>query len=353
MTRLILCVFLLIPLSGCIEKKIIDDINIITGVGFDQSGGQMIGTFLTQNFKPDKSIINQTFTSKATLRRDLLIKANKQSPQPLVTGGLAITVIGEELGKRGIKDILDVYQRDVSIGARNFFATAEGKAETILKGEYGTIGSGNHLYNLLDNNIKSKDLPKMNLQLLLRDYYQKGKDIYLPRLKKTSATQVEISGLSLFKEDKVVTDIPIEKLFFFKLLVDKYSKGNFSIPKETDAKASIRSIQSKHIFKIAENNPSHLTIQIKIKGAVQEYTGKKLVTKDIKKIQKELEKEVEKECLQLVKQFQQQNIDPIGLGHFYKSRNRGFDYKKWEADYQNLQVKIICHVVIEGTSIIS
>ncbi|WP_342431484.1 Ger(x)C family spore germination protein [Neobacillus sp. FSL H8-0543] len=355
MKRLFLVLALLLQLSGCVEKKVIDDINIVIGIGFDHSRDkQILGTFLTQTYNADKSIGNQTFSSKAILRRDLLIKANRQSSQPLVTGGLGVTVVGEELGKRGMKDILDVYQRDVAIGARNFFAISEGKAQNILQGKYGTEGSGNYLYTLLDTHIKTKDLPKTNLHLLLRDYYQTGKDIYLPRLKQISNDQVEISGISLFNEDKVVGIIPSEKMFFFRLLVDKYSNGNFSVPKEKDGKASIKSIHSKHKFKISKKNPSEVTIHIRIKGTIQEYTGKEMQEKkEIEKIRKELEKEVEKECLQLVKHFQEQEIDPIGLGQFYKSRNRGFDFKKWEDDYKNLNVKIVCNVIIEGTSIIS
>ncbi|MFJ5621225.1 Ger(x)C family spore germination protein [Peribacillus loiseleuriae] len=352
MKRLFLYVFLLILMSGCVEKKIIDDISIILTVGFDQSDDkQMIGTFLTDNFMADKSITNQVFTSKASLSRDLVIKANRQASQPLVTGGLGITVIGEELGKHGIEDILDVYQRDVSIGARNFFVVSEGSAQKILQGQYGTEGSGTYLYNLLNNHIKIKDLPETNLHLLLHDYYQKGKDIYLPRLKQISNNQVEISGVSLFKKDKVVDVIPSENMFFFRLLVDKHSEGNFSVPKKRNEKASIRGFRSKHEFKISKKNPSEVTVQINIEGAIQEYTSKKLGQKVVKEIQKDLEKKVESECLKLVKNFQEKDIDPMGLGAFYKSRNRGFDFKKWEGDYKNLNVKIVCHALIEETGI--
>lgn len=115
-------------------KKVIDDINIVIGIGFDHSRDkQILGTFLTQTYNADKSIGNQTFSSKAILRRDLLIKANRQSSQPLVTGGLGVTVVGEELGKRGMKDILDVYQRDVAIGARNFLQFRKEKLKIFYK----------------------------------------------------------------------------------------------------------------------------------------------------------------------------------------------------------------------------
>lgn len=352
MKRLYLCICSLFLMSGCAETKTIDDISIVLAAGFDQSDDkQMIGTFLIDNFMADKSITNQTFTSKAALRRDLLIKANRKAAQPLVSGGLGVTVIGEELGKRGIGDVLDVYQRDVAIGARNFFVVAEGSAQKILKGQYGTEGSGIYLYNLLNSHIKNKELPETNLHLLLHDYYQKGKDFYLPILKQVSTDQVEISGVSLFKKDKAVDVIPSEKLFFFVLLVDKHSKGNFSVPWKRNEKASIKGLRSKREFQISKKNPSEVTIKLTINGSIQEFTNKKLGRKEVKEIQKDLEKKVERECLKLVKNFQQKDIDPMGLGAFYKSRNRGFDFQKWEGNYKNLNVKIVCNVRIEETGL--
>ncbi|MBA9027309.1 Ger(x)C family spore germination protein [Peribacillus huizhouensis] len=353
MKSLMMYLCILCLLSGCVETNTIDDINIILAVGLDQSDRkQMMGTFLTDNFMPDKSITNKTYTSKAPLRRDLLIKANHQAAQPLVTGGVSVTVIGEKLGKQGIDDILDIYQGDVTIGARNFFAISEGTAKKILQGQYGPEGNGTYLYNLLDSKIKSKELPETNLHFLLRDYYQKGKDIYLPRLKQISTNQIEISGVSLFKKDKEVDVIPSGKLFYFRLLVDKHNKGFFFVPKNKKEAASIKGLSSKHEFILSKKKPSEVTVQITIKGAIQEYTGKNLGVKQVKEIQKNLEKKVEKECLQLVKSFQKNDTDPMGLGAFYKSRNRGFDYEKWAENYKNLNIKVVCRVTIEEPLII-
>ncbi len=51
----------------------------------------------------------------------------------------------------------------------------------------------------------------------------------MPRIKKTSPKKLIISGVSLFKDDKVVDTIPNSKLFFFKLLADKYSQGFYKV----------------------------------------------------------------------------------------------------------------------------
>jgi spore germination protein len=128
-------------------------------------------------------------------------------------------------------------------------------------------------------------------------------------------------------------------MFFFKLLVDKYSEGTYKI-NENGEEAAVHSIKSRRRFDLTKRNPTEITIHIKIKGAIREYSGNKITPKEIKALEKNLEKKVNKECLLLIEQFKEMGIDPIGLGHYAKTKTRGFDFKKWDQEYKNLVVKI-------------
>ncbi|MDM5228572.1 Ger(x)C family spore germination protein [Cytobacillus sp. NJ13] len=347
---ILLCLVLL--LSGCVEKEIIDDINIEVGVGYDLAEDpkdRYRGTVLFQEFQPDKSVINRTFSGSGKLRQDLLLEVTKQSSEPVVTGGLKVAVFGPEISRAGIYDLIDSFQRDASIGARVFVATSEGNAEDLMKGEYGTRGNSTYIYNLIHHNIEHRDIPKTNLHILANDYYQKGKDPSLPRIKKVSNNEVEIVGISLFKDDKEVDILPVKDMFFFKLLVDKYSEGNFDVELKKGKIAAVKSISSRHDIKISDN---HASINIKIEGIIREYTGDELASEVVGAVQKNLEKKIEKECLRLLKQFQELGIDPIGLGQMKKSMQRDFDYKKWEDEYKRLGFDVKCNVKIEETGVI-
>ncbi|MBY0159081.1 Ger(x)C family spore germination protein [Cytobacillus sp. FSL W8-0315] len=347
---ILLCLVLL--LSGCVDKEILDDINIEVGVGYDLADDlkdKYRGTVLFQEFQPDKSVINRTFSGSGKLRQDLLLEVTKQSSEPVVTGGLKLAVFGPELSKKGIYDLVDSFQRDASIGARVFVATSEGKAEDMLNGEYGTRGNSTYIYNLIQHNIEHRDIPKTNLHILANDYYQEGKDPFLPRLKKLDDDKVEIAGISLFSKDREVEVLPVKDMFFFKLLVDKYSEGNFDVKLKKDELAAVKSLRSKHKIKITDH---HASITINIEGIIREYTGDKLASEVVGAVQKKLEKKVEKECLRLLKQFQELGIDPIGLGQMKKSKHRNFDFKKWEDDYKTLSFDVKCNVTIEETGVI-
>jgi spore germination protein len=351
MKKLILiCLSLL--LSGCVEKEIIDDINIEVGVGYDLAEDEkdkFRGTVLFQEFQPDQSVINRTFSGNGKLRQDIRLDVSKQTSEPVVTGGLKLAVFGPEVSRRGIIDLIDSFQRDASMGARVFVATTEGKTEDLLSGEYGTRGNATYISNLIQHNIEHRDIPITNLHIFSRDYYQDGKDPFLPRLKQSGNDKVKIVGISLFHKDKEVAILPVKDLFYFKLLVDKYSEGNFDVKLKKEAYAAVKSISSKNIVRVTNN---HATISINLEGIIREYTGDTLTRQIVGEVEKSLEKKIEKECLRLLQQFQDLGIDPVGLGHKKKSQNRNFDFKKWDNEYKLLGFDVKCNVEIEETGVI-
>ncbi|KAB2334779.1 Ger(x)C family spore germination protein [Cytobacillus depressus] len=344
---------LILLLSGCVQRSVIDNINIETAAAFDQlAEGRFIGTILAQEYLPDKSIANNTFSSKAELRRDLMLNLQKESSKPIKSGGILVTIFGDKLVKKGIIDFVDTYQRDPSIGARNYLATSHGSALQILKGDYGPEGNSAYISDLIDQNIERGDVPDTNLHIFLRDYYMKGKDPYLPELRQLAKNKVEISGLSLFNEDKEVYVLPKRKMFYFKLLVDNHTEGSYRVHIGKGKDADVKSITSKHKYKLSKKNPLHVIIDIKTVGVIKEYTGARLTPKVVKKIEKKLEKEIEEECLKLVEKFKKENTDPIGFGFFQRKYNRGYDFNKWKDDYQKLTVTVNCKVRIAETGVI-
>lgn len=348
----LLFAMLALLLTGCVEKEIIDDVNIEVGVAYDLKANDRIeGTIMVPLFKPDKNIGNFTFSASAASSRDLIQEIQRKSSQPLVTGSLEIAIFGKTLAKKGIFDLTDGLQRDPSIGARIFLAVSDDEAKGILEGNYGTRGNAIHLSDLLQQNIEMRNLPNTNLHIYLYDFYQKGTDGFLPIIKRTEPEIVEIVGVALFKEDKMVDEIPADKLFYFKLLTDKFSEGSFN--SEIDGKqVAIRDLDSKHKFKLSSRDPYSLTIDIKIEGVIREYTGPILTPAIIKKIEKELETSVSEECTAMIASFQDLGIDPLGISHIIKSKTRNFDYKKWEDDYKTMTVKVKTDAVITEVGII-
>ena len=341
-----------VVLVGCVQKKILDDVNLETGSAYDYVDGMIRGTALIPVYLPDKSVENKTFTASSNLSRDFLRDVQRQSSDPLVTGSLKVVLFGEQLArKKGILDLIDSLQRDPSIGAGLYIAVTEGDSKDIIEGKYGKRGNAVYLSNLIRHNMKTKDVPKTNLQRFLFDFNQLGKTPYLPQLRKINDDQIEISGISFFRYGHVVDTIPAEKMFYFKLLVDKYSQGSLKVKMGKDMGA-VESIRSKYKMKLTARDPYTIDVQLKVKAVLNEFSGKRVAPKDIKKIEKKLQEEIEIQCLKLTKEFQDKNIDPVGFGHFIKSQTRKFNFKKWQTDYQNLKVNVHADVTILESGVI-
>jgi spore germination protein len=327
-------------LSGCVEKEILDDVAIESAIGFDyHDDDQISGTALVPNYLPDKSVKNVIFTSISTMNRELFVEMQRQSSAPLVIGSLEVVLFGDKLAKSGLIDLIDALQRDASIAERLYLVVVDGNTSELLKQDYGISGNATYISNLLKHNIKTRDLPTTNLHMFIFDFFQEGKDSFLPRVKMIRKNKMEINGVSLFKKDKVVDVIPTDKMFFFKLLVDRFSEGTYKITEDGE-EAAVRSIKSSRRFDLTHKNPNEITIHIKIQGAIREYSGNEITSKEIKAIEKNLEKKVNEECLKLINHFKKTGIDPIGLGHYAKTKTRSFDIKKWDREYENLVVKV-------------
>ena len=91
-----------------------------------------------------------------------------------------------------------------------------------------------------------------------------------------------INGIALFKKDKVIERIPAKDMFFFKIMVDKLAEGSHVVKlgakkhdAEKNVEASVTSLISRNKIIVKHNaDPVEVTIKIKIRGIVREYTGR-------------------------------------------------------------------------------
>ena len=354
--NMIIWITILIFLTGCLEKKILDEINIQTLQAFDvgEKEDQLLVTAVVPIYQADKTITNEAFSAHAHLNRDAIRELQKKSSDPIVTGSLEFVLFSEEIAKQGIKDMFDALQRDASIGTGLYMAVNQGRAQELVNLDFGNRGTGAYFYNLIQHNVKERDLPVTNLHVFLNDYYQDGKDPTLPLLMH-EGNKIVIKGIAIFDEDKMVSMIPSEKLFFFKILVDEYVNGIYSTMLPEGDYISIYSVNSNRKYHITwEEDTPTINIHLRVDGIIKEYGGEdKADDERATEIQEAISKQLVSESTLLIKQFQEMKVDPLGLGYQVKSRKRGFDIKKWEeAMYSNVEVKVTADVRIIGTGIV-
>ncbi|THE14186.1 Ger(x)C family spore germination protein [Bacillus timonensis] len=338
---------------GKVPEEIIDEVNIVAAVGFDRAEGQKIsGTAVIPVFHSDKSIDNASFTDESVLAKEIINVLQKQSADPLVTGGLRVAIYEDELAKNGILRYVDALQRDASVGAKVYLGIIEGKTREVLEKDLGNRGTGEYLSVILEHNITKQDVPKSDLHTFLYSHYMEGLDPYLPTLK-LIGDKMEITGLALFDNGTMVSKIEEENLFFFKAMVENYGEGSYTLRlKDTDEYASVKRIKTKRKIKVEEVHGSpKVNITIKFEGILSEFSGKKATPEITKQIITQLESIIKEKSEEMLKHFQEKNIDPVGIGYMARHSVRGLNFEKWQLDYPNIEIAVHAKVKLIETGI--
>jgi spore germination protein len=354
MKRLILiCTSFLLMMTGCAQKRIIDDLAMINAIGYDLAEDEdeklkVTATFpiITKDGKYDRETLVVTGKSSKAAREKLKTETNLQ----MESGQVRVSLFGNELAKQGLLPYLDTFVRDPNIGSRVMLALGKNEASEILTLQIENEGqNATYLEQFITKlHIESKAI-NYNIYQFLRDLYDDGMDPILPVFK-VENDKLKYDGVGLFKKDKLIDLLdPIDSRFLF-LFRDEIKHGDldFEIELEEGPKEQImlNYVQTKHhihVNSVAKDKLS-ATIDIEIIGDVLEYTGKADLSdpKIQMKAEKLLSKQLDKKAKEMVAQLQELQVDPIGIGR--RIRNK-MTYKQWKAlnwheAYQNMNVNV-------------
>jgi spore germination protein len=348
-------VFLLI---GCqvIPPININEVNMIQGMGFDMvSDRKLEGTILYPEYKPDETSQVKVLKTEGETVRKIIDLAKNEVEYPLVNGQIRVVLFGRKLAEDGVYPLIDTFSRSPSIGNLLQLAVVEGKASDLLS--LNNAGKGNlslYLQEMIEQNIDEGELPSTDLTVFEYKFYDDGSDPYLPLLKKEK-DHFAISGLALFHDDHLQTTLPKKDLFIVKLLEEKFKMGAHQFQVGNDEYVVVSNIKTSPKYKVeVKNEVPEFLIKIKMNARIQEYTGKKHKTlvPQINKFEKEIEDNIEKDAQRIIRIFQDNEVDPLGLGAKYEAHYREFKLKEWKALYPDVKVTVHVDLNIAHTGII-
>jgi spore germination protein len=352
MKKVIYFLLLITFLAGCVEQKIIDDINIMSAVGYDaREENNVKGTIVIPVYKADQSISNESFASEAEVSKEINRQSQMKSADPLENGGIEVVLFGKELAERGLYEITDTFERDAGIGSRLYLAVVDGTADKILEKNLGNLGTGSYLNTLLEHNMRHRELPQSNLHLFMNSYYSKVKDPFLPYVKLTG-NKVKIIGIVLFEEDKAIDYLNDKDMFFFKIMMQNFRNGAYTFKVGEDYVTTYNiTMKRKYDIKDSLTQPK-VDLAIKLEAHIREFSGRKLDPKIIDQAGKALEEQINKNTKELLERFRDQKIDPVGIGLIARSKTRKFDVEKWKEAYHNTTFHVTSKVTITETGVI-
>ncbi|MFK3961259.1 Ger(x)C family spore germination protein [Guptibacillus hwajinpoensis] len=346
-------------LTGCVESSILDDIQMVTIIGYDfpddESEESLIkGIAVAPQYQANGRVDNSIFIQTAELSKEIRSQYNSESSKSFVSGKLEVALFSRELAEsEGIIELVDTLQRDPSIGSRVFLGISNSNLETLLSTNYGNVDTGTFIHDTLSHNSKRGMLPETSMHNFLYHYYSEGNDPILP-LVEQDGDKVKIIGIALFNGDKMVGTIDSRSLFTFKILYEKFSSNDsFTVKLNDEEHAAIYNIASKRNLNFKKDGSNKVQVHGKVLGVIKEYSGKQLTPLKLKDIEETMEKEIENRGNEMVQEFQRLKIDPLGLGNAIRSVTRGnFSHEDWMDRYPDMDIEFHMDVKVTESGVI-
>ncbi|MGG3800573.1 Ger(x)C family spore germination protein [Metabacillus fastidiosus] len=377
MKRMILVIItvisILIFLSGCWNRRELNELAIVVGIGIDKVDDHFLVT--TQVINP-----GQVATQKSSIAKEPVIvyqetgdtvfeairKITTTSPRKMYASHLRMIVLGEELAKDGIGEMLDILLRDQEFRMDFYIMVAQGmKAKDILKVStpLEKIPS-NKMFNALETSQKEWSATKaVTLHELVKTIVREGEALVLTgitvkgdkdlahsidNLERTVPNgDLQITNLAVFKKDKLIGWLDEMEGKTYNVLTnnEKSTTINLSCPKggkvvyevknsSTDTKAEIR------------NGKPEIDLDISVEGDIAEVECDMDLTKEgtIEEIEKIYEKEAESYFRNAISQIQEHHeTDIFGFGEEIHRKNPKIWRKikgDWNEQFKYLPVNI-------------
>ncbi|PAD93508.1 Ger(x)C family spore germination protein [Shouchella clausii] len=348
-----LALLLFLPLFSVVTTRVIDELQLISVIGFDKGEeGAIKGTVSLTSYSVEEETKNTALSAESNSTRALRLKFNSMSSRPLHGGKISSILLEDQLAEGGIFDVLDTYYRDPTVATKAYLSVTNGTTQGLLNVQFPLQSEiGAYLKDMLDHNITQGNLPQSNMHLFMRAYFEQGHDPFLPYLS-YSDRNLQVDGIALFKQDRLIDTLSLEESFLLKLLTDGYDKGGVIEIQldEGEHVAVLRELRSDTDVHV-DLKTRTLFIDVGLRTRLSEYSGGLLQEEKLQHITSEANASLQEGMKRLLQNLQEKEVDPIGFGARQIGKN-GLNEEEWYQLYSKLavDVRVSTHIVESGVS---
>jgi Ger(x)C family germination protein len=364
---LIIIVFLLFNLCGCWDSQDLEDLSFPLAAAYDvhlsgsadssdppaEPGYKLVDlTTLVPNLAPKaEKPVNIKTLSGITIA-DARQRQGLTDADTYVTGMNQVIIMGEELARTGLNPFLDSLLRSPTVSGSMYFAVAAGRGEDILKTPIKNYNNmGIYLVTLFNGIQQRTFIPVTRMEEFQR-YQSTGKNPVAPILEQRG-DRVIISGVAIFKKDRLVKKLDIEE--GHELVLLRGIKGRSFLPFSRKVDGTYHRgavlVSNSRKVKYNQNQQGHnFFITVKLNGSLEEHGYQALITEEhLQEIEKTIEQQVQTQCEIFINKMQEEiKVDCIDISKFALAKNRRVlekDIDKPEfIQNANIQVKVKVHL---------
>ena len=262
-----------------------------------------------------------------------------------------LIAVSTQFANQGIAELIGAISRDPLMGSNIKLVVTEQKVSEIL-GESLKFPPY-YLSDLVVQNMNNGNLPITNLHTLLYQYYGEGQDLYLPIVKKGAAGILQVGGIGIFKDDKLVSVLSGDEGFLLNLLTDKTFSGRYEFKTNPDEKLFVKILHgNRDRTKILPGD--RVEIALKLHLLIKDYPTRLNLNdkQDALDLSRRIERHFNETITERLEKFQTQGTDPIGLGDIYRSKRRDWNERRFYGDtYPRVKFEVKTKIVISQSGV--
>ncbi|MBU3101116.1 MULTISPECIES: Ger(x)C family spore germination protein [Clostridium] len=344
--------------SGLKQKQPIEQLNIISAIGedIDIKGDivKYITLFSVYLFEPQEKIesrvINSTATTFGQTRQTRQLIDDKES----ILGSEKVVVESEESVLYGIRNMIDILFRNPYLNDTAYIVVCKDKASNMLEMNIkGYPSSGDFIEGLIKNskyyNFFSDNYKVIDLFFAVDS---EGRNLVLPYLE-IKNKGIEITGMVLFKKDKMVTKISIDDSKTMNMIKENNVRGIITIQKNAKEYINYYATSKRKISCTKKDDKYKFTINIDLKGDIIENSLYKNLQGSPEKddeFKRDMAKKIKKECDDFITKMKSQyKVDCLDLGQVAAAkygRQKGVD---WNSIICNSEIEVNVKVNVQKT----
>ena len=356
---LLLFVVLAFSLLGC-DYKDIDKRFFVLGIGVDKGEDhnyRVTCKLATPSGDPkvDKAESIQLTEEADTIAEAIeLIAAGVD--KELEFGHTKIIVLGKDIVKEDVRDLVDWFTRRRDIQQIAWVAVGDPSAERILNLQPGHEKfPANTLFSLFGR--EGTEVANVSSEFLFefrRELYERGVDAVLPNIK-IKNKNFSVKSLVIFNEGKQKIELSGEQAKRYNTLANEMDEFSVRVKAEDlDFVVLADELDTSYSLHIHQSGKAYIDYEIRFKGTVQE--SKNLLYRNkIHKYEKMTQESIRKNMEELLKNLQEEQVDPIGWGLRYRATHKGAEEPKideWKRIYPDIAFKINVKTDINSTGLI-
>ena len=346
MKRLCCAAALLILACGCSNYNELSDFDIVAGMAVDKADGEYALTLelldLEGSLQPNEMKARTIEVSGPSIPK-ALDAAKTQFSKQLHFGNIQVVVIGQEPARtEGLYDLMDWFLRDVDIRETvRLVISQENTAAELLGVDGADFPVASYAIERIVNpgNQRNAHTKDMSLYCTINTLDTPGATLSLPavRLREDDDKKhVEVSGLAVFKGDRLHEFMGPEHTPLFLYLVDKVSIHEFAFTVEdgVDATLYISSSKTRRSFHQTDQGiVFRLEVQA-IAALDQATTGMDMLDKQsIASLEQTAAQQLREEILRTIEKTKEIGVDMAGLGNDIYLRDRQL-WEECSSDWQ-------------------